>query len=117
MQSVGINSTSKWLLIAWGEKLYEKTCYGLLIINFAKLTVHCNKYEYVWDSQVCGIQVYSKLLLQVYKFTVHQIVYSKLLLLTSHWPISELLHFFHCLHVQENMLQHYLVIISLLLKS
>jgi len=51
----GINSTSEWLLIARGEaecnyanqecynpKLYRKTCYWLLIINLAKLTVHYN---------------------------------------------------------------------------
>ena len=93
MQSVGINSTSKWLLIAWGEKLYEKTCYGLLIINFAKLTVHCNKYEYVWDSQVCGIQVYSKLLLltslQVYSTSdsLQQIV-ATYKSLTNQWAIT-----------------------------
>ena len=70
----GINSTSEWLLIAQGEgqvqlchsrvhainpKLYEKTCYWLLIIKLAKLTAHYNKYEYVWDSQVYCIQVYS----------------------------------------------------------
>ena len=43
-------------------KLYEKTCYWLLVINLAKLTVHYNKYEYVWDRLVYGnygIQVYS----------------------------------------------------------
>ena len=75
------------LIIAWGKaechyanhecynpKLYEKTSYWLLIINLAKLTVHYNKYEYVRDSQVYGIQVYSILysLQQVvftYKFT------------------------------------------------
>ena len=65
---------SEWLLTAQGEgqvqlchsrvhainpKLYEKTCYWLLIINLAKLTAHYNKYEYVWDSQVYCIQVYS----------------------------------------------------------
>ena len=48
----------------------------------------------------------------VYKFTIHCIVYSELLLLTDQsvtyytfftvaQPISELLHFFHYLHVQE----------------
>ena len=41
----------------------------LLIINLAKWTVHYNKYEI------------GKFM--VYKFTVHYIVYSKLLLLTS----------------------------------
>ena len=81
------------------QVLYEKTCYWLLTINLAKLTVHYNKYEYVWDSKVYGIQVYS----------IHC---TKLLLLTSHWPISELLHIFHSL--QYN-LQHYLSFISLLL--
>ena len=70
----------------------------LLIANHkpSKLTVHYNKYEHVWNRQVYSIQVYSTLYclhLQVYKFIVHQIVYSKLLVLTSHWPISGLLHF------------------------
>ena len=55
---------------AINPKMYEKTCYWLLIINLAKLTVHYNKDGYVWDKQV-------------YKFTVHCIVYGKLLLVTS----------------------------------
>ena len=38
---------------------YKKTCCWFLIINLAKLTVHYNKYEHIWDSQVYGIQVYS----------------------------------------------------------
>ena len=54
----------------------------MLLIANHELTVHCNKYEHVWDSQVYSIQVYSKLYtasccyLQVYKF----IVYSKLII-------------------------------------
>ena len=64
----------------------------------------------------------------VCKFTVHGMVYCKLLLLTSHWPISKLLHFhtvdslffnqpvsyynfLHHLHVQE---KHYLAFITLM---
>ena len=37
---------------AINPKFYEKTCYSLLIINLAKLTVH---YKHVWDRQVYGI--------------------------------------------------------------
>ena len=72
----GINSTSEWLLFVRGEaecnyanqsainpKLYEKTCYWLLIINLAKLTVHYNKYEYV------GIGKF--MVFMVYNFTVY----------------------------------------------
>ena len=49
----------------------------MLTINLAKLTVHYNKYEYVGDRQVYGIQVHGTLFtancwyLPVYKFTVH----------------------------------------------
>ena len=62
----------------------------MLIINLAKLTVHYNNYEHVWDSQVYSLQVYSKLLLltslQVY--CLQQIVATY-----KSRPISELLHF------------------------
>ena len=121
------------IMSAINPKLYEKTCYWLLITNVAKLTVHYSKYVYVWDSQVYGIQVYS-------------ILYSLQQVVTSHWPISELLHL-HCwqlvcfstnqraitlLHrcsanqwaitlfciiyiYKKNMLQHYLAFTALLL--
>ena len=71
----GINSTSEWLLIAWGTKPsaimpFTSACPR----KHAKLTVHYNKYVYVWDSQVYGIQVYSILcslqqVVATYKFT------------------------------------------------
>ena len=66
--------------------------------------------------------VYSKLLLQVYKFTLYglQQIAATYKSLTNQWaiillhcwqsvfqPISELLHFFHCLHVQE---KHFAVV-------
>ena len=62
--------------------IVHKPCY--------KLTVHYNKYEYVWDSQFYDIQVYSILSA---KFTFTE---NCCYVLTSHWPISELLHFLHC---------------------
>ena len=70
---------SEWLLIAWGaaECNYAviPNCMRkhAIDINLAKLTVHYNKYEYVWDGQVYGIQVYSaaKLLSLTIKLTVH----------------------------------------------
>ena len=46
---------------------------NMLLINLAKLTVHYKKYEHVGDRQVYGIQVY-----------IIMIIYSKLLILTSH---------------------------------
>ena len=62
-----INSMSEWILIAWGAA----ECNYVVIpncmrnhaidINLAKLTVHYNKYEYVWDGQVHGIQVCNKI--------------------------------------------------------
>ena len=91
---------------------------------------NCTRWSRV---QLCHSGVYEIDKFIVYKFTVYHIVYSKLLLqvykftldglqqiaatyksLTNQWaiillhcwqsvfqPISELLHFFHCLHVQE----------------
>ena len=125
-----INSMSELLLLARGEaiaimpflsainpKLYEKTWYWLLIVNLAKLTVHSNKYEYVWDCQVCSIQVYSTL------DTLQQIV-ATYKSLTNQWAIT----LFHCCSANQwaitfftvymckkIMLQHYLAYISLLL--
>ena len=58
---------SEWLLIAWGaaECNYAviPNCMRkhAIDINLAKLTVHYNKYEYVWDGQVYGIQVCNKI--------------------------------------------------------
>ena len=48
----------------------------MLFINLAKLTVHYNKYKYVWDRQVYGIQVDSTLyslqqIVATYKFQVY----------------------------------------------
>ena len=103
-------------IIAW-----FRVQFGLLIINLAKLTVHYIKYEYVWDSQVYGIQVYSILyslqqVVATYKLDCQ--VYS---VLTNQWAIT-LFHccsanqwaitlFFYCLYVQENTLHHYLAFI------
>ena len=63
----------------------------LLIIKLAKLTVHYNKLCLQFEIGKFMVYlftvhciVYSKLLLQVYKFIVHQIVYNKLLQVTSH---------------------------------
>ena len=89
--------------------MYENTCYWLLIIILQqvsvsmigkfivyKFTVHCTVYSKLLLLK--SLQVYSTSDStsdhKVYKFIVHQIVYSKLLVLTSHWSISELLHFF-----------------------
>ena len=69
---------------------YSQACYWLPIINLAKLTVHYNKYEYVWDRHdkftVHSI-VYSNFAI-TYKFIVHHLLYSKLFVLTRHWPIQ-----------------------------
>ena len=58
---------------AINPKLYEKTCCRLLIINLVKLTVHYNKYMFMYEIGT----------FMIYKFTVYCIVYSKLLQVTD----------------------------------
>ena len=120
----GINSTSEWLLIARGEaesnyanhesQIVQENM--LLIANHKPCQVDStlHKYEHVWDSQVYGIhgiQVYSKMLIQVTDQSLNYYIYALLtvcfqlikraLTLLHCWqsvfqPIIELLTLLHC---------------------
>ena len=85
----GIIIMSEWLLIAQGEsapsaimpfncmRKHAIDCW-LVIINLAKLTIHYNKYENVWDRQIYGIQVRSTLyslqqIVATYKSLINQL--------------------------------------------
>ena len=82
------------IISAINSKLYKKTCYWLLFINFAKLTVRMSMYELykIGKFMVYKFTVYClQQIVDTYKLQVYSILNS-LQQITSHWPISELLH-------------------------
>ena len=84
------------IISAINSKLYKKTCYWLLFINFAKLTVRMSMYELykIGKFMVYKFTVYClQQIVDTYKLQVYSILNS-LQQITSHWPISELLHMY-----------------------